>query len=91
MTDIEICAQMTLIKALMENVYGNAFKGDPEAFEAFMGDLSKRLRFRLQAPAHATADDAEWLQAMQAQTLKDADAFRDRVLSAIRPGGDAGA
>ncbi|MBV2182035.1 MAG: hypothetical protein KUL86_12500 [Castellaniella sp.] len=87
MTDIEICAQMTLIKALMENVYGNAFKGDPEAFEVFMGDLSKRLRFGLRAPAHAIADDAEWLQAMQAQTLKDADAFRDRVLSAIRPGG----
>lgn len=91
MTDIEICAQMTLIKALMENVYGNAFKGDPEAFEVFMGDLSKRLRFGLRAPAHAIADDAEWLQAMQAQTLKDADAFRDRVLSAIRPDGDAGA
>jgi hypothetical protein len=91
MTDVELCAQMTLIKALVENMYGNAFKGDPKAFEAFMDDLSKRFRFGLQAPAHATADDAEWLQAMQAQTLKDADAFRDRVLSAIRPGGDAGA
>lgn len=75
-----------MIRAVM---YGNAFTGDPEAFEAFMGGLSKRLRFGLQAPAHATADDAEWLQAMQAQTLKDADAFRDRVLSAIRPDGGA--
>jgi len=89
MTDVELCAQMTLIKALVENMYGNAFKGDPEAFEDFMGGLSRQLRFGLQAPAHATADDAEWLQAMQAQTLKDAEAFRDRVLSAIRPVGDA--
>lgn len=91
MTDVELCAQMTLLKALMENVYGNAFTGDPEAFEAFMDDLSRRFRFGLQAPAHATADDAEWLQAMQAQTLKDAEAFRGRVLAAIRPDGDAGA
>lgn len=88
MTDVELCAQMTLMKALLENVYGNAFKDDPDAFEAFMDDLSKRFRFGLQAPEHATADDAEWLQAMQAQALKDAEAFRNRVLAAIRQADD---
>lgn len=91
MTDVELCAQMTLMKALVEHMYRNAFLGNADGFDAFMDELSKRFRFGLQAPEHATAEDAEWIQTMQTQVLKDAEKFRRSILATIRPGGGAGA